>query len=129
MLQKYNDTAAAVALIIFLLGALFYVAQLLFTTESWLAQNGIGPEGIGLARVLGFTWLGISVGLILTFTKGPDGQHTFFLALLIAQIGIFLNLWHQHFIANNPTIFDDAIIVSVLTALLLFGYFKVRSRL
>ena len=52
MLQKYNDTAAAVALIIFLLGALFYVAQLLFTTESWLAQNGIGLKGSALPVVL-----------------------------------------------------------------------------
>ena len=64
-------------------------------TEAWLAENGIGTEAIGLARVLGFTWLGIVVVLIRTFISGPAGTSAFFMALVIAQIGIFLNLWHQ----------------------------------
>jgi hypothetical protein len=55
MFGKYNDTPAAISLGLFLLGGLFYVVQLLFMTESWLAENGIGPEAIGVARVLGFT--------------------------------------------------------------------------
>ena len=128
MLQKYNDTPAAIALILFTLGGAFYVAQLLFMTEAWLAENGMGVESVVLARVLGFTWLGITVGLIRTFTNGPDGSSTFFMALVIAQIGILINLWHQHLIGTLG-VFDDAIIVSVLTALLLIGYLRVRSRL
>jgi len=128
MLQKYNDTPAAIALILFTLGGAFYVAQLLFMTEAWLAENGMGAESVVLARVLGFTWLGITVGLIRTFTNGPDGSSTFFMALVIAQIGILINLWHQHLIGTLG-VFDDAIIVSVLTALLLIGYLRVRSRL
>jgi len=128
MLQKYNDTPAAIALILFTLGGAFYVAQLLFMTEAWLAENGMGAESVVLSRVLGFTWLGITVGLIRTFTNGPDGSSTFFMALVIAQIGILINLWHQHLIGTLG-VFDDAIIVSVLTALLLIGYLRVRSRL
>ena len=128
MLQKYNDTPAAIALILFTLGGAFYVAQLLFMTEAWLAENGMGAESVVLARVLGFTWLGITVGLIRTFTNGPDGSSTFFMALVVAQIGILINLWHQHLIGTLG-VFDDAIIVSVLTALLLIGYLRVRSRL
>jgi hypothetical protein len=128
MLKKYNDTPAAIALALFTLGGAFYVAQLLFMTEAWLAENGMGAESVVLARVLGFTWLGITVGLIRTFTNGPDGSSTFFMALVIAQIGILINLWHQHLIGTLG-VFDDAIIVSVLTALLLIGYLRVRSRL
>ena len=121
MFGKYNDTPAAISLG----GCLFYVAQLLFMTESWLAENGIGPEAIGVA--LGFTWLGLTIGLIRTYATGPDGQSTYFFALLIAQIGILLNLWHQHLFAEAATVIDDAIIVTVLTALLLIGYFRIRT--
>ncbi len=128
MLKKYNDTPAAIALALFTLGCAFYVAQLLFMTEAWLAENGMGTESVVLARVLGFTWLGITAGLIRTFINGPEGSSTFFMALVIAQIGVLINLWHQH-LTGVPAVFDDAIIVSVLTVLLLIGYMRIRSRL
>ena len=128
-MQKYGDTPAAIAMILFTLGGIFYVAQLIFMTEAWLAENGIGPEAIGVARVLGFTWLGIVVVLIRTFFSGPAGTSGFFMALVIAQIGIFLNLWHQELIvALEVSVLDDAIIVTVLTALLLFGWLRIRSK-
>ena len=129
MFQKYNDTPAAISLGIYLLGCTFYVFQLLFMTETWLAGEEIGPEAIPVARVLGSAFLGFIVGLILTYINGPDGQRIYFLALLVAQICTLLNLWHQQLFTENPTVFDDAIIVSVLTGLLLVGYFRVRSRL
>ena len=129
-MQKYNDIPAAIALMLFTLGCLFYAAQLIFTTEAWLTGNGIGKEAVALARVLGFTWLGIVVVLIRTFINGPGGTGAFFLALIIAQIGIFLNLWHQHFTAElEVSIIDDASIVTILTALLLFGWMRIRSKL
>ena len=128
-MQKYGDTPAAVAMILFTLGGIFYVAQLIFMTEAWLAENGIGPEAIGVARVLGFTWLGIIVVLIRTFFNGPAGTSAFFMMLVIAQIGIFLNLWHQELmVALEVSVLDDAIIVTVLTALLLFGWSRIRSK-
>lgn len=133
MLQKYNDTPAAIAIILVTLGSAFYVFQLLLMTETWLAQNGMGPETVGLARVLGFTWLGIIVGLIRTFTNGPDGNSTFFIALIIAQLGLVLNLWHQYLFPVEPAaaarVLDDAIAVSVLAILLLTGWFRLRARL
>ena len=98
-------------------------------TETWLAGEEIGPEAIGVARVLGFTFLGYNVGLIWTFVNGPEGQKIYFISLLVAQIGTLLNIWHQHLFTETTTAFDDAIIVSVLTALLLIGYFRVGSRL
>ena len=128
MLKKYNDTPAAITLILFTLGSAFYVFQLLFNTEAWLTENGMGPESVVVARVLGFTWLGIIVGLVRTFTNGPEGCSTFFMALVIAQIGILINLWHQH-LTGATAVFDDAIIVSVLTALLLIGFLRIRSGL
>ena len=129
MFEKYNDTPAAICLGIYLLGAIFYVFQLLFMTEEWLANELIGPEAIGVARVLGFAYLGYIAGLIMTYKNGPDGHGIFFISLLVAQIGTFLNLWHQHLIVGITTTLDDAIIVSVLTALLLVGYIRIRSRL
>jgi hypothetical protein len=133
MLEKYNDTPAAIAIILYTLGCAFYVFQLLFMTESWLAQNGMGPETVGLARVLAFTWLGILVGLVRTFTNGPDGNSTFFIALIVAQLGLVLNLWHQYLFpadaAAAATVLDDSIAVSVLAILLLTGWFRLRARL
>ena len=129
MFEKYKDTPAAICLSIYLLGAIFYVFQLLFMTEQWLANELIGPEAIGVARVLGFAYLGYIAGLIMTYKKGPDGHGIFFISLLVAQIGTFLNLWHQYLFVGITTTLDDAIIVSVLTALLLVGYIRIRSRL
>jgi len=129
MFKKYNDTPAAICLGIYLLGCIFYVFQLLFMTETWLAGENIGPEAIPVARVLGSAFLGFNVGLILTYIKGPGGQKIYFFSLLVAQICTFLNLWHQSLIMGNPTTFDDAIIVSVLTALLLTGFFRIKSQL
>ena len=68
-MQKYEDTPAAIAMILFTLGAVFYVAQLIFMTEAWLSANGVGAEAIPVARVLGLTWLGIVVVLIRTFIE------------------------------------------------------------
>ena len=129
MFGKYDDSPAAISLGIYLIGGLFYTVQLLFMTEAWLEGNGSGPEAGGVARVLGFTWLGLTISLLRTYVTGPDGQNAYFIALLIAQIGIMLNLWHQHLFASAASVIDDAIIVSVLTALLLIGYFRIRSRL
>ncbi|PQM55464.1 MAG: hypothetical protein CL924_01310, partial [Deltaproteobacteria bacterium] len=70
MFEKYNDKPAAICLGIYLLGAIFYVFQLLFMTEEWLANELIGPEAIGVARVLGFAYLGFIVGLIMTYKNG-----------------------------------------------------------
>ena len=128
MFEKYNDNPAAICLGLYLLGCIFYVFQLLFMTETWLAGEEIGPEAIPVARVLGSAFLGFIVGLILTYLNGPDGQKIYFYALLVAQICTFLNLWHQHLFAGNPTVLDDAIIVSILTALLLIGFFRIKSR-
>ena len=129
MFEKYNDNPAAICLGLYLLGCIFYVFQLIFMTETWLAGEGIGPEAIPVAKVLGSAFLGFIIGLILTYMNGPDGQKIYFYALLVSQICTFLNLWHQHLLAGNPTVFDDAITVSILTALLLIGFFRVKSRL
>ena len=129
MFEKYNDNPAAICLGLYLLGCIFYVFQLLFMTETWLAGEGIGPEAIPVAKVLGSAFLGFIIGLILTYMNGPDGQKIYFFALLVAQISTLLNLWHQHLFAVNPTVFDDAIIVSILTALLLIGFYRIKSRL
>ena len=133
MLEKYNDTPAAIAIILYTLGCAFYVFQLLVMTEAWLAENGMGPETVGLARVLAFTWLGIIIGLVRTFTNGPDGNSTFFIALIVAQLGLVLNLWHQYLFpadaAAAATVLDDSIAVSVLALLLLIGWFRLRARL
>ena len=129
MFEKYNDNPSAICLGLYLLGCIFYVFQLLFMTETWLAGEGIGTEAIPVAKVLGSAFLGFIVGLILTYLNGPDGQKIYFYALLVAQICTLLNLWHQHFFTVNPTVFDDAMVVSVLTALLLIGFFRIKSRL
>ncbi len=129
MFEKYNDNTAAICIGLYLLGSIFYVFQLIFMTESWLGGEGIGPEAIPVARVLGSAYLGFIVGMILTFMNGPDGQRIYFFALLVAQICTLLNILHQYLFVNNKMAFDDAIIVSILTALLLIGFFRIKTRL
>ena len=130
MFKKYNDTPAAIAIGIFLIGALFYAVQLVFMAESWLAAHAIGPEAIPVARVLGATYFGFSVGMVLTFVNGPDGQRTFFIALSVAQVLSFVFLWQARITGGfENVLLEDLIAISVLTVLLLFGFFKLRSRL
>ncbi len=129
-MKQYAYTPAAIALGLFFLGGVFYVAQLLLMTESWLAQNNVGPEAVPVAQVLGCAWLGYMVALLRTFVKGPTGSGPFFIALVVAQLGVLIVLWLQSFSeAYREAVFDDAIIVSVLTALLLFGWARIRSRI
>ncbi|MGA0343499.1 MAG: hypothetical protein ACO3RT_06235 [Arenicellales bacterium] len=129
-MKQYADTPAAIALGLFFLGGVFYVAQLLLMTGSWLAQNNVGPEAVPVAQVLGCAWLGYMVALLRTFVKGPTGSGPFFIALVVAQLGVLIVLWLQSFSeAYREAVFDDAIIVSVLTALLLFGWARIRSRI
>ena len=129
MFGKYNDMPAAVALGIFLLGALFYDVQTIFMTESWLAAREFPVETVPVARVMGVAFLGLTIGLLLTFVEGPDGQKIFFVSALVAQVGTVLTLWHGHLIANAPNLLPDAVIVSVLLAFLTYGYVRLKHRL
>ena len=129
MLAKLNDNVAALVLGIYLLGILMYVVQLIFMTEVWLKGEEIDVSAVTVARVTGTAWLGLGVGVVLTFLNGPDGQKTFFTGLLVAQVATLLVILHSHFIANVPKSGDDAAIVAVLTILLLVGWFRIKDRL
>ena len=129
MFTKYNDTPAGIALCIWTLGLIFYVVQTVFMAEFWLANREVAAGAAPVARAMGASWLGFLVGVIRTFAKGLNGQKAFFNALLIAQVAVLLVLWHGHFIAGYPAMGKDVVIVTVLTALLIFGYSRVRSQL
>ena len=129
MLAKLNNNVAALVLGIYLLGIVMYVVQLIFMTEVWLKGEEIDVSAVTVARVTGTTWLGLGVGVVLTFLNGPDGQKTFFTGLLVAQVATLLVILHSHFIANVPKTGDDAAIVAVLTILLLVGWFRIKDRL
>ena len=129
MFGKINDNVAGIALGIYLLGIIMYVVQLIFMTEGWLAAEEIDVTAITVARVLGGAWLGFGLGIVLTFLNGPEGQKTYFLALLVAQIATLLVILNSHFVAQVPKTGDDAGIVAVLTLLLLIGWARIKSRL
>tara|TARA_B110000495_G_C22359995_1_gene235667 strand:+ start:81 stop:470 length:390 start_codon:yes stop_codon:yes gene_type:complete len=129
MFSKYNDNVAAIALGLFLLGIASYVFQLFFTTEAWLLANEINVNATLIARVMGGAWLGLGVGLFLTFLNGPDGQKIYFWTLGVAQIATLLVLLYHYLALKTPGTADDAAIVSVLTLLFLIGFFKIKSRL
>ena len=101
MLAKLNDNVAALVLGIYMLGILLYVVQLLFMTEIWLKGEEVDISAMTVARVLGSAWLGLGLGVVLTFLNGPDGQKTFFTTLLVAQVATLLVILHSHFIANE----------------------------
>ena len=129
MLAKLNDNDAAVVLGVSLLGILLYVIQLIFMTELWLKGEEVDVSAVTVARVLGGAWLGLGLGIVLTFLNGPDGQKTFFTSLLVAQVATLLVLLHGHFVSNLPKLGDDVAIVAVLTILLLVGWFRIKDRL
>ena len=129
MLAKLNDNVAALVFGIYLLGIVMYVIQLIFMTEIWLKGEEVDVSAVTVARVLGGAWLGLGLGVVLTFLNGPDGQKTFFTSLLVAQVATLLVMLHSHFIANVPKTGDDAAIVAVLTILFLIGWFRIKDRL
>jgi len=129
MLAKLNDNVAALVFGIYLLGIVMYVIQLIFMTEIWLKGEEVDVSAVTVARVLGGAWLGLGLGIVLTFLNGPDGQKTFFTSLLVAQVATLLVMLHSHFIANVPKTGDDVAIVAVLTILFLIGWFRIKDRL
>ena len=129
MLAKLNDNVAAVVFGLLLLGIIMYVIQLIFMTEIWLKGEGVDLSAVTVARVMGGAWLGLGLGIMLTFLNGPDGQKTFFTSLLVSQVATLLILLHSHFVLNLPNLGDDVTIVGVLTILLLIGCFRIKDRL
>ena len=129
MLAKLNDNVAALVFGVYLLGIIMYVIQLIFMTEIWLKGEEVDVSAVTVARVLGGAWLGLGLGVVLTFLNGPDGQKTFFTSLLVAQVATLLVIMHSHFIANVPKTGDDVAIVAVLTILFLIGGFRIKDRL
>ena len=129
MLAKLNDNVAALVFGVYLLGIIMYVIQLIFMTEIWLKGEEVDVSAVTVARVLGGAWLGLGLGVVLTFLNGPDGQKTFFTSLLVSQVATLLILLHGHFILNLPKLGDDVAIVAVLTILFLIGWFRIKDRL
>ena len=129
MLAKLNDNIAALVFGVYLLGIIMYVIQLIFMTEIWLKGEEVDLSALTLARVMGGAWLGLGLGIMLTFLNGPDGQKTFFTSLLVSQVATLLILLHSHFVLNLPKLGDDVAIVAVLTILFLIGWFRIKDRL
>ena len=129
MLAKLNDNVAALVFGIYLLGIIMYVIQLIFMTEIWLKGEEVDVSAVTVARVLGGAWLGLGLGVVLTFLNGPDGQKTFFTSLFVAQVATLLVILHSHFIGNVPKSGDYAATVTVLTILFLIGWFRIKDRL
>ena len=128
MLAKYDDNVTATVFGVYLLGIVAYVFQLIFMTEVWLKGEEIDLSAVVVARVMGGTWLGFGLGLLLTYFRGPDGQRSFFMGLVVAQIATLLFVLNAY-LQGVPSSGDDAIIVAVLTVLLLTGCFRIKSRL
>ena len=129
MLAKLNDNVAALVFGVYLLGIIMYVIQLIFMTEIWLKGEGVDLSAVTVARVLGGAWLGLGLGIVLTFLNGPDGQKTFFTSFLVSQVATLLILLHGHFVLNLAKLGDDVAIVAVLTILFLIGWFRIKDRL
>ena len=130
MFKKYNDTPAAIAIGVVTLFFIIQVVLICFTAETFLEDSGINPAGLPLVYwMCGFLAI-LSVGLILTFIKGPDGQSIFFNVMLIVQIGGLIgNLIEYATDAatkSPPALFVMFIVVA---ALYCFAYFRLRSRL
>ena len=128
MFKKYNDTPAAIAMGLITIAMILWVGLFFFSPESALSDRGMDVSAAPVVRLVALTWLGLLVGIILTFVHGPDGQKVFFNALLVAQIATAILNWYQYF-GNDVGTPIEAIADVIITALLLFAYFRIRSRL
>ena len=129
MFKKYNDTPAAIAMGLITIAMIFWVGLFFFSPESALSDHGMDVSAAPVVRLVALTWLGLLVGIILTFVNGPDGQKVFFNALLVAQIATAIANWYQYFANDVGALVGDVIPDVVITALFLFAYFRLRSRL
>jgi len=112
---------------------IFFIIQVVlfgFTAETFLEDSGIGLAALPMAYWLCFLFATLTVGLILTFVKGPDGQSIFFNVVLIGQIGSVIGSLIEN-ATDAATKSPPALLVLfiVVAALYCFGYFRLRSRL
>ena len=130
MFKKYNDTPAAIAIGVVTIFSIIQVVLFGFTAETFLEEAGIDPAALPMAYWMCFLFAALSVGLILTFVKGPDGQNIFFNVMLIVQIGGAIgNLIEYATDAGTKSPPAILALTIVLAALYFFGYFRLRSRL
>ena len=129
MFKKYNDTPATIAMDLITIAMIFWVGLFLINPETLLSDHRIDVSAAPVVRLVALTWLGLLVGIILTFVNGPDGQKVFFNALLVAHIATAIANWYEYFANDVGTLGGDVIPDVVFTALLLFAYFRIRSRL
>ena len=112
-----------------LISMIFWLGQIVTSPETALSDRGIDVSAVPLLRLAALTWLGFLVGIVLTFVNGPDSQKVFFNALLVAQITTAIAAWYQYFANDVGTMGSDVIPDAVITAVFLFAYFRIRSRL
>ena len=153
MFKKYHDTPAAIAicLVILLLifGPFMIVPQILnlffpnFINGLLLGELELSASVSEIVNVRtgysGLILLGFAVGLIRTFGKGPDGQSIFFHALLVVAVANFVGTaygahWKCVPVPENYSLAcanDSVEVVTqfVMLGLILFAYFRLRSRL
>ena len=130
MFAKYNDTPAAIAIGLVTVFFVIQVVLFAFTAETFLEDTGIDPAALPMAYWLCFFIAILTVGLILTFVKGPDGQSIFFNVMLIVQIGGLIGNLIEY-ATDAATKSPPALLVMfiVVAVLYCFGYFRLRSRL
>ena len=130
MFKKYNDTPAAIAIGVVTIFSIIQVVLFGFTAETFLEDSGIGLAALPMAYWLLFFLATLTVGLILTFVKGPDGQSIFFNVVLIGQIGSVIGSLIENATdaaTKSPPAF--LVLSIIVAALYCFGYFRLRSRL
>jgi len=130
MFKKYNDTPAAIAIGVLTIFSIIQTVSFAFTAETFLEDAGIGLAALPMAYWLCGLFAALTVGLILTFIKGPDGQSIFFNVVLVVQIGSVIGNLIEY-ATDAATKSPPALLALfiVVAALYCFGYFRLRSRL
>ena len=113
---------------------IYYSVQLLIFTDEFILENiGFFNHAVaGLSEIVGIIFLSITIGLIIIFFIGINGQFPFFLTIFLIQFIIGVNFW-RYVLTDSPgetnltTISLNAIIFSSISLISFLILLKSRK--
>ena len=131
MIEKFNGIIYLAVFIIHFIGYGFYAYKCVFTTQSFLDQNGVDKTGAIMTRFFGAFFIGsVLMALYIMFVRenGVDGTWGFFNLIFMQNLCAFIvgiytikinKLGHTEKTSNEGIIAPG--VLTLLSAILCYG--------